>query len=70
MASMASSAQWTATSEFRPPSITLQFGGQEITNTGTVFLPRQVTLEDGTIPKQALETVPPPLTNGVIISGV
>jgi PASTA domain len=69
MASAAPSAQWTATSEFQPPFIALPFGGQETANTGAVLLPQQVTLEDGTIPREALETVPPPLTNGVI-SGV
>jgi PASTA domain len=66
LASSAPSARWTATSEFQPPSITLPFGGPETANTGAVLLPQQVTLEDGTVPREALETVPPPLKNGII----
>ena len=60
------SAQWTATSRFQPPFITLAFGGHETDNTGAALLTGTVTLENGVVVTQALETHPPPLTNGYI----
>jgi hypothetical protein len=65
MVSTAPSAQWTATSQFAPPSASLQ-EGQQNASTGAAFVVTQVALEDGTVANQALETLPPPLTNGTI----
>jgi hypothetical protein len=59
-------ANWTATSQFQPPSITLAFGGNESDNTGAALLTGPVTLANGAVITQALETHPPPLTNGYI----
>lgn len=60
------SASWTATSQFQPPSITLAFGGNESDNTGAALLTGSVTLANGVVITQALETHPPPLMNGYI----
>jgi len=60
------SASWTATSQFQPPAITLAFGGSESANTGAALMIGPVTLANGVVITQALETHPPPLTNGYI----
>ena len=60
------SASWTATSQFQPPAITLAFGGSESANTGAALMTGPVTLANGVVITQALETHPPPLTNGYI----
>jgi hypothetical protein len=59
-------ASWTATSQFQPPAITLAFGGSGSANTGAALMAGPVTLANGVVITQALETHPPPLTNGYI----
>ena len=60
------SANWTATSESQPPFIALTFGGSESDNTGAALLTGPVTLANGAVITQALETHPPPVLDGYI----
>jgi hypothetical protein len=66
LVSAAPSAQWTASSQFTPPTANLQFGGPENNGAGAVLLLPQVALEDRTMAPEALETHPPPVMNSFI----
>lgn len=63
------SAVWTATSDFHPPFLTLTFPGIESDSAGAALLTGTVTLANGAVVTQALETHPPPLT-GAYINGI
>ena len=66
LVSAAPSAQWTASSQFTPPTANLQFGGPENNSAGAVLRLPQVALEDRTMAAEALETHPPPVMNAFI----
>jgi hypothetical protein len=70
LARTAPSANWTATSFFHPPFITLHFPGQPTDTDGTAFPASGITLEDGsTAGPESLETIPPNAV-GTAIRGI
>jgi hypothetical protein len=62
----ASSAAWSATSQYQPPSISLSFGGRERDPIGAVLAVPQAVLEDGTATQEELEAHPPQVTDDAI----
>jgi hypothetical protein len=65
MFSKASSAHWEADSQHSSPSARVTFGQRNL-STGAAFSAEGTVLEDGTTPKNELETHPPSVTGSAI----